>query len=411
MLKIDYKSLHEGRGTMASSDQNDLGGDEHGDERARHQDKYAPLGASGGFGGSPHSLGNPDDDLAIMKEEMRQLQEEERNLMKRAEVDTMRRRLEEQRKKVKQLRGRDDICTGLRDLASEREKSDLRSRSGPGENISQCGSDIDSENITLDTLRKDKKLRNRVKKELKKCGIVSNSSSDSESSDESYFDSSDSKSDQSSKKKKKQKKHKKKKSGINAKASDRVKNPQKWPHSHLQFEHVNKQVKFDELNFQLFVAGELEIISEKDLSSTEKSGRIALLKKLVYYYASYEFKGLKAFYAAWLREIELGKKTWSDDSSHIENAILSKYLLKGTTKSKSTPASKSLSGQSSHDDERVWFCPLYQRNKCLKRSNHVDTFKNKGLKLLQHICATCWIKDKKKLEHPECSSSCPHIAQ
>ena len=75
-------------------------------------------------------------------------------------------------------------------------------------------------------MKKDKKLRNRVKKELKKCGIVSDSSSDSESSDESYFDSSDSKSDQSSRKKKKQKKHKKKKSGINAKASDRVKNPQ-----------------------------------------------------------------------------------------------------------------------------------------------------------------------------------------
>ena len=49
--------------------------------------------------------------------------------------------------------------------------------------------------------------------------------------------------------KRKGKKHTKKKSGINANASDRVKNPQKWPHSHLQFEHVNKQVKFDELNF------------------------------------------------------------------------------------------------------------------------------------------------------------------
>ena len=253
-------------------------------------------------------------------------------------------------------------------------------------------------------------MRHRVKKELQEFGILSESSSEAESSHESYFDSSDdSKSDHSSKKKKKHKKHKSKKSGINAKASDRVKNPQKWPHSHLQFEHVNKQLKFDELNFQLFVAGELEIISDSDLSSTEKNGRVALLKKLVYYYATYEFKGLKAFYAAWLREIELGKKSWSDDSSYIENAILSKYLLKGSSKSK-TSATKSLSSQQGQDDDRVWFCPLYQRNKCLKRSNHLDTFKNKGLKLLQHICATCWIKDKKKLEHPECSSSCPHSA-
>ena len=53
-----------------------------------------------------------------------------------------------------------------------------------------------------------------------------------------------------------------------------------------------------------------------------------LLKKIVYYSSTYEFKGLKAFYAAWLREIELGKENWSDDSQQIESAILSKYLLR-----------------------------------------------------------------------------------
>lgn len=115
-------------------------------------------------------------------------------------------------------------------------------------------------------------------------------------------------------KKKKKKKHKhKKKSGINAKASDKVRYPQKWPHSHLQYQHVNKHVKYDELTFHLFVAGEISIISEEGLSSTEKKGRLQLLQKIVYYYSTYEFKGLKAFYAAWLREIELGRKNWEDD--------------------------------------------------------------------------------------------------
>ena len=109
---------------------------------------------------SPHSSGgNRDGDLAKMKEEMRELQEEERRLKKAAEVDTMRRRLEEQ-KKVKHLRGRTDISTGQRNLETEREKiSDLRSRS----ELHDC----DDEGITLDTLRKDKKLRDLVKKELK----------------------------------------------------------------------------------------------------------------------------------------------------------------------------------------------------------------------------------------------------
>ena len=47
-----------------------------------------------------------------------------------------------------------------------------------------------------------------------------------------------------------------KKSGNKAKASDKVRYPQKWPHVHLQYEHVNKQVKKDELDFKLFIAGE-----------------------------------------------------------------------------------------------------------------------------------------------------------
>ena len=49
---------------------------------------------------------------------------------------------------------------------------------------------------------------------------------------------------------------------ISAKASDKVKTHQKWPHAHLQYEYVHKHVKFDELDFKLFKAGELGIISE-----------------------------------------------------------------------------------------------------------------------------------------------------
>ena len=47
-----------------------------------------------------------------------------------------------------------------------------------------------------------------------------------------------------------QKKHKK--SGMNAKSSDKVKDPQQWPHAYLQYEFVNKHVKFDELDFNFF---------------------------------------------------------------------------------------------------------------------------------------------------------------
>jgi hypothetical protein len=36
-----------------------------------------------------------------------------------------------------------------------------------------------------------------------------------------------------------------------------------WPQSKLQYEYAGSNVKFDELQFNLFVAGELEIISNK----------------------------------------------------------------------------------------------------------------------------------------------------
>ena len=220
------------------------------------------------------------------------------------------------------------------------------------------------DDIDLDALQKDKKLRQKARKELKLLQLLSDSDTDSSegSSSESYFDSTDT-SDLDSKKKKKKQKHKKKKSGINAKASDHVKNPQKWPHSHLQFEYVNKQVKYDELDFKLFIAGELEIISDPDLSSSERSGRLTLLKKIVYYYSTYEFKGLKAFYAGWVR-VELGKKKWSDDSAQIETAILSKYVMK-SSKPRSSQPSATRKSDSQTNEENVWFCQAYQRNKCL----------------------------------------------
>ena len=89
------------------------------------------------------------------------------------------------------------------------------------------------------------------KRELNTLGLDSNSSKSSSScssdSSESSFE--ESESSVSKKQKKKLKHSQKKKSGINAKASDKVKFPQRWPHAHLQFEHVNEQVKFDELDF------------------------------------------------------------------------------------------------------------------------------------------------------------------
>ena len=139
-----------------------------------------------------------------------------------------------------------------------------------------------------------------MQKELRSLGLkivdlnsdTSSSSVDSSSTCDSDSDTSDTMYTSKSSKKHKNKRHSKKKSGIKAKASDKVKSPQKWPHAHLQYELVNKEMKFDDLDYRLFIAGELEIISESCLSSVEKQGRINLLKKIIYYNSTQRFEGI-----------------------------------------------------------------------------------------------------------------------
>lgn len=56
-----------------------------------------------------------------------------------------------------------------------------------------------------------------------------------------------------------------------------------------QYEHVSKQVQFKDLDFKLFIAGELEIISEDGLPESERIGRMKLLKKIVYFSLVYNW--------------------------------------------------------------------------------------------------------------------------
>jgi hypothetical protein len=61
-----------------------------------------------------------------------------------------------------------------------------------------------------------------------------------------------------------------------------------WPQSKLQFEYAGSKINFDELEFNLFVAGELEMLSSAKLCEVERVGRTKLSKKIAYYTELYE---------------------------------------------------------------------------------------------------------------------------
>lgn len=376
---INYKKLHEGRRSDS-------------DEDTEYE--------------SSHDMGenvqyevyeDPSEELESMRKEIQALDEEKALLQKSEAVRKVRAELEAKRKEVKRLRG-----TSLHGTL-EVTKTSSKSKAKATESI--------SDEININTLRQDEDLRKIVRKELEPFGLSSNQGSINSSSTQSSSSSSSSEDRKKSKSKDKRKKKHKLKSGITAKASDRVRHPQKWPQAHLQYEHVSKQVQFKDLDFKLFIAGELEIISEDGLPESERIGRTKLLKKIIYFSNTYAFEGLKEFYAAWVREIEMGLKTWMDSTHELESAILGKHVKphkyfgsKTSFKKDTHPSSKS---NPSSDEEKIWFCSLYQKNKCSNRANHMVVYKGK-MRMAMHICATCWLKDKQKLEHPESSTACPH---
>ena len=147
------------------------------------------------------------------------------------------------------------------------------------------------------------------------------------SGDSSSSDTSDD-SDVSSKHKSRKKHSKKsKKSGMSKKASDKVKFPQTWPHSVLQYEFVSQNVQFKDLTFNMFVAGECEILTSKHISQKEFKGRLRLLKKIVYLTNIHDWKRVLQFFAAWVRRIEMGLSSWRDDSTIIKMPCYSANYL------------------------------------------------------------------------------------
>ena len=193
------------------------------------------------------------------------------------------------------------------------------------------------------------------------------------------------------------------KSGITSKATDRVINPQIWPHTALQYDWCGQDVQFDQLNFAKLVGGELEIISSDQIGRTEKRGRIRLLKKCAYYANDFDMNTVRAIYSSIMRRIELGLIGWDSDFGESEQLALTKQLCKERTKKFKKEGEGS---QSQVTQQGTWFCHNYNRDKCSYRGDHSGMVRGKN-RHLKHICAACYLKVKAELRHPESSTACP----
>lgn len=87
-------------------------------------------------------------------------------------------------------------------------------------------------------------------------------------------------------------------------------------------------MSFENLEFNLFIAGELEIVMSSNTSNAEKRRSFEFTQKLMYLNSAYDYTAIKAVYAAILREIELGHSTWSDDFQYVESTVLARHNRK-----------------------------------------------------------------------------------
>ncbi|KAH3807430.1 hypothetical protein DPMN_135771 [Dreissena polymorpha] len=256
-----------------------------------------------------------EDELSHMKEEIENLKRQEEQLRKKQDFHETKKQLEKQKAKIESLKGKVKVLSNGNTYSKTKSKSSKKS---------------DHEHkLTIDDLRKDKLLTNKVKKQISKLGLIDESLSESDVDSESIYNFSEQESvhsesdgDSSSNSeisqissKRSVKAIKSKKSGIAITANDKVKHSQRYPHTYLRYEFVSKNMTFESLDLNLFRAGELEIISDSKTKSTERNGRLELLKRIMYLSMTYEFEGLKCYYAAVLREIELGKKNGMMNSS------------------------------------------------------------------------------------------------
>ena len=193
-------------------------------------------------------------------------------------------------------------------------------------------------------------------------------------------------------------------SGINKKALDVVENELLWPHSQLQYQYVNQNVSFQNLNFPLFVAGELEIITNDSLSVEERTARLEFLKVLSYEHNSYSFNAITDWYASYIRNIELGRNSWNFNFYKSGQAVLSRYRPEHFDAGNSNVSTVVPRKPKS---PKVFFCAAFNKGVCSLASPHSATLKGKVV-TVSHVCATCLLKDKTSLEHSEVDSRCPH---
>ena len=143
-----------------------------------------------------------------------------------------------------------------------------------------------------------------------------------------------------------------------------------WPHSELNVAACSKDLSYDKLTIEEFVAGYATILHSRPLSVKEKRAREEHLIHLMYLSMTYEWHAVLAYHGAVLLEIERGHAAWGDSFHHLDARVLQGHV-KAPISSARTPAVK--------DSRPVLFCRDYQRGACSFQHDHSGSLRGETM--------------------------------
>ena len=168
--------------------------------------------------------------------------------------------------------------------------------------------------------------------------------------------------------------------------------------------YTGQNIRFEYLTYEQFMAGELVTINNTQ-NKEEIKGRTELLQRVATWRlrTNVSWAQVRQAFAHVLRKIEDHEISWRANWDEYERRIYDKVIPTGSNSTQNTQTRQ----RRTNSGDIIWFCKAYQRKEgCSKESPHSGRIGNQ-FKQLHHICAACWLNDKIKKQHPECSTECP----
>jgi hypothetical protein len=249
--------------------------------------------------------------------------------------------------------------------------------------------------VSLAALRTDALVQAQVKERLRQLGLDKVPELDSDSAALSA-------------------KGKKPVSGRVAKIENTVSKQVLWPHSALDPKYVSPHPSYDNIDYPLLVAGEIAIILDSRTSKEEIQFRLRLLRELSYCVRVCRWQIARQYHSAFLTEVEREARDWSNQNfSELVTSVLAANAAgaQGPQHSVTQDSQGSIANptrfnrarrrpQFDKDKVQHFFCKDFNQGSCTYNTDHKGELGGRQV-LLEHICATCWLRHGEHVRHSE----------